>query len=210
MQEIHPIRLVVLILMSMMIYGCASSEDEAKKLGFANAAEMKDIHSKGWHTKTRYEEDSAISAGFSSYSEMKKELERKRIVAEEKRKAEEVEIQKKKDAEERILNAAKYCKNDWTACTTMQMLYENFSGVAQINSKCESATKMAAKWDYQFIYSPAYSSYYNSATDLQEGKMRLVANDVKFQNGFGAWRGGHSTECYYDLKSQNAIMVHVR
>lgn len=109
-------------------------------------------------------------------------------------------------AEEKRSNPLKYCKTDWSACTTTEMLIENYSEVSQIQKKCEKATGMLAKWDYQFTYTPAYSSYYNSPSDLKEGKLRLIDDDVKFQNGFGAWRR-ISVVCYYDLKAKNAYLV---
>lgn len=44
---------------------------EAQRLGFTSVQEMKEIHSKGWHTKERYEEDLAKQQGYSSASEMR-------------------------------------------------------------------------------------------------------------------------------------------
>lgn len=61
---------IALVSASMIMFvGCAD-DDEAKALGFNNVNEMKEIHAKGWHTKQRYEEDLAKTAGFSSATKM--------------------------------------------------------------------------------------------------------------------------------------------
>ena len=198
--------LLIALLPLLFLSGCRNEQEEATKLGFSDSQEMKKIQALGWHNKERYNEDSAIIAGYSSYAEMKVAEEKKRKIEEEKKRAEELALQKKREEEDRRLNAEKYCKSDWTACATTEMLIENYSGISQIRSKCERATGMVAKWDYQFVYSPAYTSYYNSESDLKEGKLRLIDNDVKFQNGFGAWRK-LAVVCYYDLKQQNAYLV---
>jgi hypothetical protein len=109
-------------------------------------------------------------------------------------------------ADEMKKNPLEYCKSEWIACSTTEMLMNNYSGVSQIQEQCEKATGMLAKWDYQFTYSPPYTSFYDSASDLKDGKLRLVDDDVKFQNGFGAWRR-ISVVCYYDLKTKNAYLV---
>lgn len=50
---------------------CDGESSEAKRLGFSSVDEMKEIHANGWHTKKRYEEDTASSLGYSSVSEFK-------------------------------------------------------------------------------------------------------------------------------------------
>ena len=97
MQKNNVARLLAGVLSLIVIYGCSNDEDEAKKLGFSNAAEMKEIHSKGWHTKERYDEDMAIAAGYSSYSEMKKALEKKRLAEEEKVRQEALAAERRKN-----------------------------------------------------------------------------------------------------------------
>ncbi len=55
----------------IILFGCAQ-DDEAKALGFSDLDEMKDIHSKGWHTKSQYNEDRAKAEGFASWADMVK------------------------------------------------------------------------------------------------------------------------------------------
>jgi hypothetical protein len=42
---------------TLALSGCSGESEEAKKLGFSNAEEMKQIHLKGWHTKDKYISD---------------------------------------------------------------------------------------------------------------------------------------------------------
>lgn len=42
---------------SFLLTGCVSKEEEAKRLGFDSVEEMMSIHSKGWHSREKYEDD---------------------------------------------------------------------------------------------------------------------------------------------------------
>jgi hypothetical protein len=77
---------------TLALLGCGD-EDEAKKLGFSNTSEMKEIQAKGWHTMQRYDEDRAKASGFASVAEMK-------AAEEAKRKAEEAKVAASKQAKE--------------------------------------------------------------------------------------------------------------
>ena len=81
----------VVAILTVTLFGCGGEADEAKKLGFANVEEMKEVQAKGWHTKERFEEDTAKQQGFKSAADMKvaialkKEQEEKaRLAAKEK------------------------------------------------------------------------------------------------------------------------------
>lgn len=109
-------------------------------------------------------------------------------------------------AEEKRSNPLKYCKTDWTACLNTEMLVNNYQEYDSIAIRCENATKRIAKWDIDFGRYNSFRSFYNSETDIKEGRIRLIDNDVKFQNGFGAWRRV-PVICYYDLKNEIATVV---
>jgi hypothetical protein len=49
-------KLCIAVLMATL-FGCGSEADEAKKLGFASVDEMKEAHTKGWHTQQKYYAD---------------------------------------------------------------------------------------------------------------------------------------------------------
>jgi len=83
---------MITIFTASLLLGCGE-KDEAKKLGFTNAVEMKDIQSRGWHTKERYEEDRAKAAELIRIEEMKK-------AEEAKQKEEEAKAIAAKQAEE--------------------------------------------------------------------------------------------------------------
>jgi hypothetical protein len=61
----------------------------------------------------------------------------------------------------------------------------NYSGVSQIQEQCEKATGMLAKWDYQFTYSPPYTSFYDSPSDLKkiDSKANTTVNILDFSPG---------------------------
>jgi len=69
---------------------------EAQRLGFTSVQEMKEIHSKGWHTKERYEEDLSKQRGYSSASEMRAALGKQK---EEVRREETISSNEQKDLE---------------------------------------------------------------------------------------------------------------
>ena len=71
-------RTYIVLSFSLLVFGCGGGEEEAKKLGFSNLAEMETIHAQGWHTKERYNEDSAKANGFASYADMSAAAESKR------------------------------------------------------------------------------------------------------------------------------------
>jgi hypothetical protein len=69
---------VLAMVLMFAISGCDNKSSEAKKLGFSSVQEMEEIHSKGWHTKSQYEEDSARQLGYKSAADMKIALAREK------------------------------------------------------------------------------------------------------------------------------------
>jgi hypothetical protein len=96
------------------------------------------------------------------------------------------------------------CKRNAEKCLTTKMLMDSFQGVSEIRKICVNSVKSVAKWDFQFQYVTPFPSYYNSVDDLKNDTIRLVDDNVKFQNGFGAWRTMKVT-CHYKIKSKFAI-----
>lgn len=60
----------IAVIVVFQLFGCSGDADEAKKLGFSSVDEMRQIQAKGWHTQTKYEEDTAKPAGSNSVVEM--------------------------------------------------------------------------------------------------------------------------------------------
>lgn len=50
-----------------LLTACGGESDEAKKLGFSSADEMKEIHAQGWHTKEQYERE-RVRVGISDFN----------------------------------------------------------------------------------------------------------------------------------------------
>jgi flagellar biosynthesis GTPase FlhF len=81
---------IAMTIFAVLLFGCGREADEAKKLGFASVDEMKEAHTKGWHTKEKFEEDAdAKRKGYASGTEMKKAIAKKKEDEEKLRLAEE-------------------------------------------------------------------------------------------------------------------------
>lgn len=102
----YKFNLLATILASSFLFGCGSESEEAKKLGFASAEEMKEVHARGWHTLARYEEDTAKQAGYSSVKDWKIYL-AKQAESDKKAKLEKEQQEKEKVEAEKILSGIK-------------------------------------------------------------------------------------------------------
>ncbi len=75
----------VLVASAFALNGCGNGEaDEAKKLGFSSVEEMKEAHSKGWHTQQQYYKDNpdvALKATERKASAMKAKATEKKDLA---------------------------------------------------------------------------------------------------------------------------------
>ena len=88
-----------------LLLGCSGEADEAKKLGFANVDEMKQVQAKGWHSKERFDEDEAKLAGYNSVVEMKNAIAAKKIEEENIKAAKIVEEKARQEAEQQRMEA---------------------------------------------------------------------------------------------------------
>ena len=191
---------------TLALLGCGE-EEEAKKIGFSSVIEMKEIQAKGWHTMQRYDEDRAKASGFASVAEMRKAEETKRKEEEAIKKEKELAAERQREAAERLANAEKYCKKDWKDCLTPKMMVDNYDGMPKIRSKCEKTTESMAKWDMKFMNTTTFSSYFTDEESFKKDKtLRLLDHDVKFQNGFGAWKK-QSIVCHYSLENDVALIM---
>lgn len=93
------------VMVVSILFGCNGEADEAKKLGFTNVDEMRNIQAKGWHSKERFDEDEAKLAGYNSVVDMKNAIAAKKIEEENIKAAKIVEEKAKQEAEQQRMEA---------------------------------------------------------------------------------------------------------
>ena len=102
----------------------------------------------------------------------------------------------------------KACQTDWTKCTSQEQLIEDYRNISSIRSLCKREANKRAKYETDWSWIP-FGSYYPNENSVQTGKLTLVDNEVKFQNGFGAFVKTKIT-CDYDLKADKLLYVNIR
>lgn len=171
------------------------AEEKAKAAKLKQEEEIKLKQAAELAAKLEAEEKERKFKESPEYKKQQAEIERKRIADEKQAAA--LKAKEEKDA-------AILCKTDAEKCLTTEMLMNSFQGVSEIRNICTKSVKAVAKWDYQFQSAVHFTSYYDSRSDLKEGIVRLIDDDVKFQNGFGAWKTMRVT-CHYNIKSKFAM-----
>ena len=148
------------------------------------------------------------------------DAERQAKAAEEARKREErlaedakkagmsVEAYRTKIAQEEAnARTLKACQSDWRQCADNGMLINNYQGMARAKAACQiQAEKLAKYGDPQWDWAK-FGTYFKGTDYVSKGVIRIQDSNVKFQNGFGAWRRT-TIECFYDLKSESVDLVH--
>lgn len=125
-----------------------------------------------------------------------------RIAAE---RAEQERIAAEKKAEEERLAA---CQKDWSKCATQADLIEEYEGMTKATVACRMAADRLAKYgDPEWSWVP-FGTYLANERSAQTGKVTLIDDQVKFQNGFGAMVRT-SARCQYDLAKKEVIHVEV-
>ena len=148
--------------------------------------------------------EQAAKAGVS-VEEFKKKLEQEKAAKESADAA-------AKAASERAnasARAASECKQNYSSCSSNEMLINKYSGMLDAKVACKIEGKKLAKWDTQWRDGVLLFSLYFEGNDYPStGVIRIQDDDVKFQNGFGAWQT-RSVRCKYNLKSKSVDYVEV-
>ena len=103
------------------------------------------------------------------------------------------------------------CKSDWSKCNDNEDLANHWEGFSGTQVDCKFATDARAKYDTP-KYASGYPGYFsrfqpgNSAS--QTGKILVIDNDVKMQNGFGAW-ARTQVYCEYDLRNKKVLNISI-
>ena len=100
------------------------------------------------------------------------------------------------------------CDSDWRNCEDLQAFINSASdGLIHAQADCKTAAERRAqygdpRWGYGFAHVvPAKSN-------LDRGRVQLMAKDAEFQNGFGAWRKTNVV-CTYDLERETVTNLSV-
>jgi len=98
------------------------------------------------------------------------------------------------------------CKQNYRSCADNEMVVNHYGGTsgAQVSCKME-AEKMANYGDPDWTW-PNFSTFFVGRDAVETGTLRLVDNDVKFQNAFGAYQRT-PLECHYDLDAKEVLFV---
>jgi hypothetical protein len=128
--------------------------------------------------------------------------------AEEKSKYESIlKAQKEKEeAARRIISA---CSSDYTKCLNNEDLINNYSGMPGAKAACQIETEKLTKWGSPQWDWSKFGTFYTGTDYVSSGVIRIVDNNVKFQNGYGAY-GKVQIECHYDLKSKQIDAIFAR
>lgn len=198
---------IALIAATLVVVACGGEADEAKKLGFASVAEMKEIHSKGWHTKERYEDDSAKTEGFKSFADKQTQLaqreEKRRLAAEAerneqvKREAAAAEQANKKAVDPNPVIASWIWKSsnleDEATCTSAAMVYlNNYKNLPQgLVSSFQNAQKAYGGWITTYNEHAAACNREMGNVPLKEMQsciIKKMGNGIDYQFGYSYLR----------------------
>jgi len=101
------------------------------------------------------------------------------------------------------------CESDWSKCADNKELINNYDGMSGAKAGCQIAAEKLAKYgDPEWDWSK-FGKYYNGKEYVNTGKITIVDNRVKFQNGFGAMKKS-TVECRYDLKLEKVLNVDIK
>ena len=102
----------------------------------------------------------------------------------------------------------KLCKTDWKKCTDNKMLVNEFDGIVKIKTACKLQANSQAKYgDPQWKWI-TFGTFLKGNDYIKNGLVVLFDNQVKFQNGFGAYKKTE-VECIYSLKSNKITALRI-
>lgn len=93
------------------------------------------------------------------------------------------------------------CDDDWRRCEDLQAFIDSASdGLIHAQADCKTEAERRAqygdpRWGWGFAH------IVPSGSNLDSGRVQLMAKDAEFQNGLGAWRKT-TVVCTYDLNRE--------
>lgn len=98
------------------------------------------------------------------------------------------------------------CKNNWMYCQDNEDMVENYFPLYKAQSACEWETKKLANFGSPQFNWGAFGGYAKGDDYKKLGKVLLIDDDVKFQNGFGAYQRT-KIYCVYNLRTSKVESV---
>lgn len=181
--------LVGLFILSTVFLGQAiqtKDEQKAIELGFLDAAQHKKALSLGFNNPADYQQ-------YLSDIQAAKEAQ---AAAEKAKAEEEARLAKlEKEQEERECRESIEC---WGK-----------RNIGEASIACDGPIERFAQYDYEWTEG-FFGEKFSRAiwTDRKAGHIKYVGDQIKFQNGFGAWQN-YRYACYFDTISREVLNVEV-
>ena len=101
------------------------------------------------------------------------------------------------------------CTSDWRKCEDNSDLINNYNGMVSAKTDCQLAADDRAKYgdpDWPWVI---FGKYKGGEDYVKTGKILIVEDDVKFENGFGAMRKT-TVACRYNLKTKTVMRIGIQ
>lgn len=104
--------------------------------------------------------------------------------------------------------SAPTCKNGWKNCTDNEDLVNNYKDIYKVHSACRTAADREAAYgspDWPFL---PFGSFITGSDAPRTGRLVLIENNAKFENGFGA-KMRVKVRCAYDLNTNKVTSISI-
>jgi len=98
------------------------------------------------------------------------------------------------------------CRDNYTVCASQDQLVENYKRMNEARSDCRREAQKLARYGDAQLPSLPFLSYLTTESSIDTGKISLVENEARYQNGFGAMQHTIVT-CIYDLDAREIVEV---
>ena len=98
------------------------------------------------------------------------------------------------------------CRDNYTVCASQDQLVETYKRMNEARSDCKREAQKLARYGDAQLPSLPFLSYFPPESSINTGKISLVENEARYQNGFGAMQHTIVT-CIYDLDARDVVEV---
>ena len=98
------------------------------------------------------------------------------------------------------------CRDNYTVCASQDQLVETYKRMNEARSDCKREAQKLARYGDAQLPSLPFLSYLTTESSIDTGKISLVENEARYQNGFGAMQHTIVT-CIYDLDAREIVEV---
>jgi hypothetical protein len=98
------------------------------------------------------------------------------------------------------------CRDDFKICKDNAEMINNYSKMLDATVRGKQELNKSVKFgEPEWSWVP-FGSFYNGDSYIKTGVVKIVDNDVKIQNGFGA-KVNSVVECWYDFNKKSATII---